>query len=106
MRLIDALTNARAQPMLRDSRKGEDIRSVMRKLERLTEAGLCTARRQGDGGWFTITDSGREALLGERGRVAIDAMAERYAERQKRWNAEAERDRRRLSEEIDPRERD
>lgn len=79
---------------LRDPRKGEDLRSLTRKLERMVARGWVTCSRET---FYTITDAGLAALKTAKALNAVEVMHHRERERQRRWQQENEDDRRQYS---------
>lgn len=88
---------------LTDPRKGEDLRSVVKKLERMRARGWVTVSRET---FWTITDEGLSALRTPAAKAQVEAMHARERARQARWERESTEERRRLSEETDSREED
>lgn len=70
---------------MRDPKKGEDLRTLTRKLERLVDRGWLTVRKEC---FYTITDDGREALKSRKGELAIRRLVDRYVADQGRRQLE------------------
>lgn len=88
--LPDTVEVGKRRTALTDPRKGEDLRSVTRKLERIVDRGWATCSKVS---WWRITDDGREALETDAAKRVIQVMVDRYDARQRLWNLEREQER-------------
>jgi hypothetical protein len=74
---------------LRDPRKGEDLRSLTKKLERMVARGWCTVSR---GSFYSITESGKAAITSAAGKRAAAKLVEHAKAKRARDKAEHDKE--------------